>query len=185
MTDHARLPVSYEPPVDFLPASVLPARGRLGMTCAPGAWRPGRHLDSDVRLREDLAVLAEDHRVATLVTLLERHEIATLGNLSREARRAGVSWLHFPIPDMGVPPRAEPARALVARILRTLERGENVVVHCWAGLGRTGTIVACCLVARGVPPPRAIALTRAARPGAVQRPEQEQFVREFAGDDPA
>jgi ADP-ribosyl-[dinitrogen reductase] hydrolase len=150
------------------------------MTCAPGAWRPGRHLDADVRLREDLSALVQDHGAGTLVTLLERHELATLGNLSREARRAGVCWLHFPIPDMGVPPRPEAARALVARILRTLDRGENVVVHCWAGLGRTGTIVACCLVARGAPPLRAIALTRAVRPGAVQRPEQEQFVRAFA-----
>jgi ADP-ribosyl-[dinitrogen reductase] hydrolase len=140
----------------------------------------GRDLDSDVRLREDMAALAGVHRVKVLVTLLERSELAKLGDLRREARRAGLSWIHFPIPDMWVPANVDAVHGLVARIVRALEGGNNVVVHCWAGLGRAGTIAASCLVARGESPEKAIATVRTARPGAVQGSAQEHFVRDLA-----
>jgi protein-tyrosine phosphatase len=80
---------------------------------------------------------------------------------------------------MWVPADAAAAERLVARLSSSLERGECVVVHCWGGLGRAGTIAACCLVARGVEPRRAISIVRSARPGAVQSIEQEEFVRDF------
>ena len=115
-----------------------------------------------------------------LVTLLEQHELAELGDLGSAARRAGLSWLPFPIPDMWIPSDLTVTRHLVAEILRGLEGGDGVVIHCWGGLGRAGTIAACCLVARGAPPERALALVRAARDGAVQSDVQEQFVRSFA-----
>jgi ADP-ribosyl-[dinitrogen reductase] hydrolase len=166
--------------VDLLPRSALALPGRLGLTHAPGRWSPGRHTDSDVRLREDLEIIARDHGARMLVTLVERNELVQLGNLRREARRAGLRWLHFPIPDMWIPSDVAATRRLVDRMLDALERGENVVVHCWGGLGRAGTIAACCLVAHGCEPRRAIALVRSARPGAVQSIQQELFVRQFA-----
>ena len=67
-------------------------------------------------------------------------------------------------------------------ILHAVEGGHGVVVHCWGGLGRAGTIASCCLVARGASPAQALAHVRAAREGAVQSEAQEQFVRSFAED---
>ena len=166
--------------VDFLPRPALALPGRLGLSRAPGRWSPGRHTDSDVRLREDLETLTTDHGARMLVTLVERAELAQLGKKGREARRAGLTWVHFPIPDMWVPSDVAATRRLVARMLGALEQGENVVVHCWGGLGRAGTIAACCLVAHGCEAKRAVALVRAARPGAVQSVQQELFVRTFA-----
>jgi len=170
----------YSLRVDYLPRSALALPGRLGLTRAPGRWSPGRDLDSDVRLREDLAAIAGVHEAKVLVTLLERAELAELGDLDDMSRRAGLGWIHFPIPDMWVPADVAATRRLVRKILRALERGSNVVVHCWGGLGRTGTIAAACLVARGAPVDRALALVRAARPGAVETPAQVQFVRDLA-----
>jgi hypothetical protein len=164
------------PQVDFLPPSALALPGRLGLTRAPGRWWPGRHLDSECRLREDLEAIATDHRAKILVTLLERGEIAQLGDLRGFARRAGLEWIHFPIPDFSVPADVEATRRLVQRLLRSIERGDGVVIHCWGGLGRAGTIAAVCLVARGVEPARAIELVRATRPGAIQSADQERFV---------
>lgn len=165
--------------VDWLPPSALALPGRLGLTRAPGRWSPGRSLDSDERLREDFDALARVHAAKLLVTLVERMELAELGDLRAEARRARIGWVHFPIPDMWVPSDIAATRRLVSRVLRVVERGDAVVVHCWGGLGRAGTIAAACLVARGTPPKAAIAAVRATRPGAVQTEAQERFVAEL------
>ena len=172
--------LSYVMEVDFLPPSALPLPGRLGLTRAPGRWAPGRNPESGAWLREDLDALARVHGARVLVTLLEQHEIAELGDLRGAARRAGLTWLPFPIEDMGIPSDLAAARRLVDEILRALEAGQGVVIHCWGGLGRAGTIAACCLAARGAAPALALALVRAARDGAVQSDLQEAFVRSFA-----
>jgi ADP-ribosyl-[dinitrogen reductase] hydrolase len=169
--------LSFELRVDFLPADAHGLPGRLGLTRAPGRWFPGRPTGTIGWLRDDVRTRAEDHGANVLVTLVERQELAELGDLRGEARRAGLTWIHFPIPDMWVPANVGAARKLVARMVAAVRGGEVVVVHCWGGLGRAGTIAACCLVELGVEPERAIDLVRAARPGAVQTEAQEQFVR--------
>jgi len=49
-------------------------------------------------------------------------------------------------------------------------------VHCGAGLGRTGTVLACYLVSRGLTAEQAIGEVRLARPGAVEAVSQVAFV---------
>jgi ADP-ribosyl-[dinitrogen reductase] hydrolase len=62
--------------------------------------------------------------------------------------------------------------------LRTLlDKGQNVLVHCRGGLGRAGMVSARLLVESGVEPGVAIARVRAARPGAIETPEQEVWVK--------
>jgi protein-tyrosine phosphatase len=68
----------------------------------------------------------------------------------------------------------------VARILEHLATGRTVVIHCEGGIGRSGTIAACCLVAAGQDPVRALELVREVRYGAATAPGQEEFVHEFA-----
>ncbi len=56
------------------------------------------------------------------------------------------------------------------------------MVTCMGGLGRSGTLAACTLVAAGVSPAAAIASVRAARgPRALETSAQEAFVSTFAG----
>ena len=50
-------------------------------------------------------------------------------------------------------------------------------VHCRGGLGRAGMISARLLVESGVEPNAAIERVRAARPGAIETPQQEEWVR--------
>ena len=58
--------------------------------------------------------------------------------------------------------------------------GRPVAVSCYAGIGRTGTVLACCLVSRGASPADAVAEVRRLRPGSIQTPEQEAAVYEYA-----
>jgi atypical dual specificity phosphatase len=96
----------------------------------------------------------------------------------RLLKEHGLSGTHIPLPDMSAPPAAS-----IKRFVRTLDRllsaGHKVAVHCGAGLGRTGTMLACYLVSRGRSADEALAEVRSRRPGSVENPEQEQAVREF------
>jgi len=63
------------------------------------------------------------------------------------------------------------------QISSSLAAGEKIVIHCLAGLGRTGMIAARLLVDIGVPPETAIADVRQVRPRAIQTVAQEDYVR--------
>ena len=63
-----------------------------------------------------------------------------------------------------------------ATIRDALASGDNVVLHCLAGLGRTGTVAARLLIEFGMEPAAAILRVRDARPGAIQTRKQEKYV---------
>lgn len=111
------------------------------------------------------------------VTLL----IVLTGNAHEEALVAaiGLRQLHLPVRDFAAPTHAQ-LESGVRAIAEELERGGVVAVHCRAGLGRTGTLLACYFVARGLSAQRAIARVRRSRPGAVESWEQAEAVRRFA-----
>lgn len=58
-----------------------------------------------------------------------------------------VQYRH-PIPDMGVPSHVH-MRQTLDRIDAKLAEGHGVYLHCWGGIGRTGTVVGCYLVRHG------------------------------------
>jgi len=66
-----------------------------------------------------------------------------------ESRGMAVEYQRFPIRDMNIPERPEDMVVILDHIDRRLADGRKVYVHCWGGVGRTGTVVGCYLVRQG------------------------------------
>jgi atypical dual specificity phosphatase len=123
-------------------------------------------------VEEDIAGLSR-LRVTTLVTL---EESRTVG--ADVLAAAGIASVHFPITDMGVP-TVEAANGLCDRIQRSLRAGEVLAVHCLAGLGRTGTILAAYLIFGGETARTAIERVRCLNPRCIQSQAQLEFLSSF------
>jgi hypothetical protein len=71
--------------------------------------------------------------------------------LREEASERGIRIQHirFPILDHNIPPRGM-MTAILDAIDSALSKERNVYLHCWGGIGRTGTTVGCYLVRHGL-----------------------------------
>ncbi|CAN5295034.1 hypothetical protein BH10PLA2_BH10PLA2_18010 [soil metagenome] len=92
---------------------------------------------------------------------------------------AGLLLFHVPVLDMDAPTQEQFDRCVMA-IEKANENKMGVVVHCGAGLGRTGAILAAYLVRKGLTPTAAIQRIRSIRPGSVETTEQEAAIAEFS-----
>ncbi len=114
---------------------------------------------------------------------LRRLGFRLIVNLTEDAHEVPVAYwgfdsLHSPIPDMGITsPRA--AMIVCLQILERLDEGDKVLVHCKAGLGRTGMILACCLVLRGETAINAVRRVRGTNQLFIQTLTQEKFITDF------
>jgi atypical dual specificity phosphatase len=85
---------------------------------------------------------------------------------------------HIPIANQK-PPTLHEMHQAVSIIQASLKSSQPVVVHCEAGLGRTGTILAGYLTTGGLPAQEAIDSLRKLRPGSVETEEQEAVIYEY------
>lgn len=155
------------------------ASGLIGMTLCPGKKDPYAAFGAwDRDLAADLDAVGS-WGASTVVTLVERHEFDLLGVPDFAAEvSARFRWHWLPIRDGDVPDDTFEQRwpEAGAELRGRLAAGERVLVHCRAGLGRTGLVVSRLLVEFGETPLRALNAVRRARPGTVETMAQEHYV---------
>lgn len=110
-----------------------------------------------------------DAGIRTFVNLTEpREPLAPYAGMLRELaveRSVAVTHLRFAIRDASVPASPSHMREILSAMRMEVEAGRPVYVHCWGGIGRTGTVAGCWLVERGLTGRDAIAHLAALRAG--------------------
>jgi protein-tyrosine phosphatase len=117
-------------------------------------------------------------QIAVIVLLASDEECLhkTGRNLRAFYRQEGFKVLYLPIPDFGIPIKADLEQA-VQRAIAYAQAGQHIAVHCSAGIGRTGLFLAF-LAKRvlGVSGEKALQWVRYYIPYAVETPEQQRLV---------
>ena len=133
-------------------------------------WRPSDGLSGGSS--DDLGALKEAG-VTAIVSLTE-------SPLDQEALgEADLEYRHIPITDGGAP-KPDQIADFVRFAGNVIRRDGSVLVHCLGGSDRTGTMLACFLVAEGMSASAAIKDVRRLRPSAIENTTQEQAVHDYA-----
>lgn len=114
-----------------------------------------------------------------VIVLTEKQEYLVYANKDLPAfyRSNGLEVDHIPVPDFGIPEDLQSWQAGLTLVKQAAQSGKNVAVHCLAGIGRTGTFLACLAKeSLGLNGEDAIDWVRESIPGAMENSYQEEFV---------
>lgn len=177
--DPATLSEDVPPPPPLSPAAVA-ARSAPSAMIGPRDFRwvvPGQlgglpRPGIVAELAEDIEALAR-LGVTTLVTLEETPTVP-----AEALAAAGICSVHLPIVDMEAPDEAEAAR-WCCDLAGRLDAGEVIAMHCRAGQGRTGTMLASQLIWAGASAIAALDQVRGINPRWVTSDAQVRFLARF------
>ena len=120
--------------------------------------------------QQDMNMLLENNVKAIATLTMEEWDNDT-------NTKSKFSYAHFPIPNFDSP-TLDQTIEFCEWVDKHLMSGIDVVCHCFMGVGRTGTMIACYRVHHGEIPETAIWHVRNIRP-AIETKEQEDAVSEY------
>jgi atypical dual specificity phosphatase len=121
-------------------------------------------------------VFLKQQGARALVRLIEPHEADVT---TKEINEVGLEDYSEPVPDFHAPTQAQIDK-IIAYIDSRVDAGVPVAVSCNAGIGRTGVILACYLVHKGLTAKEALELVRKKRRRRPEVPEQIAAVEDYA-----
>ena len=165
-------------PVTFIPLTHN-LNQKIGISHCPG--KLSGKIGSSMQLHSDLKSLKKQG-VYCIVTLVDDSEIVDLGIKNFSDIISKFNFRHYReiIKDRSIPSvdQSDNIKALLKNIRNQISLEKNVLVHCNAGLGRSGLIAALLVKIMGVFPD-SISHIRRYRPGAIETKEQEDFINMF------
>ena len=164
--------------ITWIPITNNPSRF-IGVAECPGKY--SKKCGSKRQLYCDLNSLKQQN-VSVIISLISKIEIESFGifNFEKILKEFGFTHYFEPIGDFSVPEghQIKNINDLIKRILSLLKKNKTVLVHCNAGLGRSGMIVGLLVKLVGsINDP--VAHVRNFRDGAIETKEQELFVKSF------
>ena len=117
--------------------------------------------------------------IQQVVSLLEPGEARVLGLESEreQVEAQAMDFISFPVPDLGLPSSVEDFTQLAKKLFDQVNGGLNTLIHCHAGIGRSGLLVSGILLHCDMNPQQAFA--HASRMRGIRVPEtpaQEQWL---------
>ncbi|MEP5731410.1 MAG: protein-tyrosine phosphatase family protein [Sulfitobacter sp.] len=120
--------------------------------------------------------------ITTALSMLPSAEAADLA-MAQEGQfcaNYGLTFRNYPIPDFGLPD-PQPFAALIEELVADLQQDAKIAVHCRAGIGRSGMVCSCILIALGYSAARAKSIVSDARSVSIpDTVEQDTFINDFA-----
>jgi protein-tyrosine phosphatase len=110
---------------------------------------PGRHEDFE-KAKDDI----RKYKISKVICLTPLEEIREKSpEYFKAIKEKDIMFdlLMFPISDYGIPDNPNRFLQLAKDIGSNLQAGENILIHCGAGIGRTGTLAVITLIAIGLP----------------------------------
>lgn len=121
--------------------------------------------------------------IDTVLCLLQDFELpkASLEKVAEIYQEKGIEYLRLPIPDERCPSDFLAAKAMIETLYDKILSGKTIAIHCYGGIGRSGTVAVGILLHFGYEVLEAVNLVRTSRGIEVAKAqEQRQWLYEYA-----
>ena len=155
--------------------------GRILITSFPGLDEKG--IFQELNFQTQLNILKKNN-CSSITSFVEDKEFDKLCNKKQfieNVYKQNIKWYHLPIADLSAPDSEFKYQWQTKKVLlkKELITGKNILLHCWGGKGRAGTVAAILLIEFGENKNEAINIVRAKRKGAIESKAQEDFILSY------
>ena len=155
--------------------------GKIILTSFPGLNDQGKFDDNILASQLELFSKNQCSSITSFVEDKEFDKLCNKKQFIENIYKHNIKWYHLPISDLSAPESEFKHQWQTKKVLlkKELLTGKNILLHCWGGKGRAGTVAAILLIEFGENKNEAINIVRAKRKGAIESKAQEDFILSY------